>query len=208
MTEQLGEGAGQLDARGPAADHDDGHEPIAFGRVLRHLGPLDGGKDAPPDVDGIVDRLQAEGVFGPLRMAEVGRARTGGDDEIVEGEFLGFADHLLARRVDPDDLVHQHRDVGTIRHDGADGLGDVRHGQTRRGHLVEQRLEKVVVRAVKKRDAGDPRGECAAEGEASEAAADHDDVGNGLCAHGAFDGPKLPAGGLLGHYRHDLLIVR
>ena len=55
--------------------------------------------------------------------------------------------------IDPLDLGHAHRDVALPGQHRADRRGDVRRVQPRRRHLVQQRLEQVVVLAIDQRDA-------------------------------------------------------
>ena len=92
-------------------------------------------------------------------FAEVGVRGTGGKDEVVVGKMrAGGEAHATGLHVDCVDLVHEDLGVGLVAQDGADGLGDVCRRKDRERHLVEQRLEGVVVLAI---DDGDVDGEVA-----------------------------------------------
>ena len=56
--------------------------------------------------------------------------------------------HALRRGVDPDTLIHHHGYVFLVAQDGPDGLRNIRRRQHRKRHLVQQRLEQVVVAPV------------------------------------------------------------
>ena len=76
-------------------------------------------------------------------------------------------------------LVHlrqQHRDVLLLAQDPADRRRDVAGRQRRGRHLIEQRLEQVVVVAIEQRDPDRRAGERARRVEAAESAADDDDA--------------------------------
>jgi hypothetical protein len=148
-------GRGRDDARelgpgGPPADDDEGEQRVPLGRVVRLLGLLEGEQEAATDLEGVVDALETRRVLLPLIVAEVGVPRPGGEHQEVVRDLapllvhvhdapLGV--HLLHRG-------HEHRGVPLFAQEPADGHGDVARGQHRRRHLVEQRLEEVVVRAV------------------------------------------------------------
>jgi hypothetical protein len=67
--------AGHLDARRPAADHDEGQKPSAFGLVLGNLRMLEGEQDAPPELGRILNLLQPWREPLPFIMAEIGVPR-------------------------------------------------------------------------------------------------------------------------------------
>ena len=175
----VADGAGQLDAGGPAADDDEVERRVPA--VLDHLplGQLEGQQDAAANLDGVFDGFEAGSERRPLVVAEVGVGGAGGEDEVVVRE-LGAAEPRVTWRaadVDADDLVHEHLGVLLVAQDGADGLGDVGRREHGQGHLVEERLKDVVVAAVDDRDVdGEP---CEAVGgvDAGKAAADNDHAG-------------------------------
>ena len=75
------------------------------------------------------------------------------------------------------------RTFGGLAQDGADGLGDLRRRQAGRRHLVEQRLEEMVVAPVDHGDVGIGAGEAMRGAQAAEAGADDDDVRAGHRGH-------------------------
>ena len=108
--------------------------------------------------------------FGP-------RAR--GEHEVVGRQRPAVVEHERAvrerrRRDAPED----HVDARHVREDRAQRARDVLGGQLRRGHLVEQRLELVVVGAVDQRRADARLAEGLRRGDARQAAAEHQHVGH------------------------------
>ncbi len=83
----------------------------------------------------------------------------------------------LAGRIDPLHDSEQHLQVGLPAENRPDGRGDVPRREARRGDLVEQGLEEVIVVAVDERDPDRGAGERARGVEAAEAAPDDDNVG-------------------------------
>lgn len=82
----------------------------------------------------------------------------------------------LVVEVDGIDFAEDVGDVFLVAEDFADGRGDVRGAEGGGGHLIEQRLEEVVVAAVDESDAGGRVFEGLGGGDAAEAAADDDDA--------------------------------
>jgi hypothetical protein len=114
-------------------------------------------------------------------VPEIARTDAGGDHEVVVVEtHLAAIRHrdpyLASLRIDAFDLRHRHGDVRLTPEDLADRSRDVTRSEPRGGHLVEQRLEEMVILAIHQRDthrrAAQGRDGC----EAAEAAAEHDDV--------------------------------
>ena len=78
---ELGDLAGELDARGARADDDEG-QPFGAGRLVGlQFGELERGQDPAADLERVVDRLQAGRVRLEGVVAEVGGGRAGGDDQ-------------------------------------------------------------------------------------------------------------------------------
>ncbi len=93
--------------------------------------------------------------------AETYRMRSAcGEHERVVGEGLAVDVDLLAFRVDVIDLAQENGDVLVPPQDAPDRLGDLARRQHGGGHLVQERLEEVVVAAVDHRYAqgGAPQG--------------------------------------------------
>jgi hypothetical protein len=110
---------------------------------------LEGKQDAPSDLGRVFDPLQARCKGLPIVVAEIGVTRAGSEDEIVVAHTPSTLDQDLAcHDVDPFDGAEHDRDVAVPPDDAADGRGDVCRGQACRRHLIEQRLEKVIVLAV------------------------------------------------------------
>ena len=115
-----------------------------------------------------------------LVVTEVGLPGPGGDDQAVVGnrEVLPvgrIAVTVRASRSKPVDLGELDLDVALTAKDVADRRGDLALREDARGHLVEQRLEQVVVDPVDQGhlDWGAPQEACGEE--PTEAASDDDD---------------------------------
>jgi hypothetical protein len=97
----------------------------------------------------VVDLLQAGGRLLPIVAAEISMARAGGEDEVVVSDPALVIDHNLTpgsvHAGDPAELDARVRLVGQDR---ADRPGDVGGRECCRRHLVQQRLEQVVVAPV------------------------------------------------------------
>ena len=112
----------------------------------------------------------------PVGVA-VGVAGAGGEDQVIVGDAFAFDDRLPGGRIDVRDLAEQHLGVRLVADDAANRRRDVGRGQARGRHLVEERLEEVVVAAV---DHGDPGGAPAkrlGRAQAAKARPDNDDAG-------------------------------
>jgi hypothetical protein len=175
VARNLGQRAGQLHAGGPAAHHREREPGRALGLAARGLGMLEREQDAAAQRHRVVERLQARRVLGPLVVAEVGVRRAAGHQQEVIGQRCAVGQHDLARRqVDARHFAQAHRHVALPAQDVAQRRGDVAGRQARGGHLVEQRLEQVVVGAVDQRDVERRLGQRARAPQAGKAAADHD----------------------------------
>ena len=143
---QLGQRSSHFHARGPAADDDD--------RQVAFLRPMGGGsiylrQDHVAHRDGVFHRVDRLGVLLCPRHTEVGRPGAGRQHEIVVGEGWPFLKHdSVADEVDGFGLVLAKAQMGVGARICPHGVGDVARVQTRGRHLVEQRLEGVVVVVV------------------------------------------------------------
>ena len=145
-------------ARRAGADDDDREPPVALDRVGRRLGHLEGAEEATAELQGVVDRLHARRMEGELVVAEVRLAGAGGDDQAV----VGHLDRAQVRRapgvdhagveIEAGHLGELHADVVGPAHDVAYRRCDLARREHARRHLVQQRLEEVVVAAVDQRD--------------------------------------------------------
>ena len=91
-----------------------------------------------------------------LRVPEVRLARACGDDQAVVGNLAAVVQRLhgktAAVEINPDDLAERNGRVALITQHLAERRRDVAFGEESGRHLVEQRLEQVVVGAVDERD--------------------------------------------------------
>ena len=192
--DQLREGAGALDPRRPAAHHDEvQHGPAAVGIRLLHR-RLEHAEHLVADRDGVLDLLQGEAVLlDGLEPEEVAGA-AGREDQPVVGERPGPGAERAAREVDAEHLREAEREVPLAAEDGAHRVGDVLGREPRGGHLVEQRLEQVVVAPVDEGDA--QRGAAQRPGgpQAAEPGAHDHDVGELLGHQRKVAAPALPRG--------------
>ena len=180
---ELGDGARHLHARRAGADHDEGEEAPARLGIVGLLGLLEGRQDAAADAGGVVDLLQPRRHALPFVMAEIGVPRAGGQHQHVVGDLAILELHDATLAVDAGHAAQDHPHVGRLAQDRADGLGDLRRRQAGRGHLIEQRLEEMVVAPVDDRDVGIGAGEARCSTQAAETGADDDDVRTGHWGH-------------------------
>jgi hypothetical protein len=154
LRHQFGECAGGLHAGRPPADHDD----------------VDGARDAgglvidrhPQQVSQmdaqafrVCDRVQGECVLGRAGDAEEVRARAGRQHQVRPVKCRAVGEHQASgAEIDPRDLGGHDLDLWMLLEDGPMRPGDVLGRQLRTRHLVEQRLELVVVVAIDEDHAG------------------------------------------------------
>ena len=177
----LGQGAGQFDAGGPAPDDRETQPGIALGRVGGRFGALEGQQQAPAQVERVVERLEPGRVRGPVVVAEVGLGRAAGQKQIVERHPLAAGQFQApVGGLDPRHRRHAHHHVLLPPQDLAQRRGDVRRRQPGGRHLVEHRLEQVVVAAVDQGDAHRRRAQRAHGSQPGETAADDHHMGKRL----------------------------
>jgi hypothetical protein len=145
-------------------------------RVGLPLRPLEGQERAPPYEERVLERLQPRGVEGPFVVAEVGMGCAGGQDQEVVADLAVRQDHLAGAGVDAQDVAQQHGDVRGSAQDVPQRRRDVGGGEAGRGHLVQQRLEDVMVPAIEQRDEDGPAGQGLGGGQAAKATTDDHDV--------------------------------
>ena len=148
MARNLGDRARHLDTGGAAADDHERQEPLPLGLIARELRLLEPEQDVAADAGGVLDALEPRRHGGPLIVAEIGVGRAGSQHEIVVGNVDGVGVHDALAGVDAANLRHQHGGILLLAQDVADRPGDVGRRQRRGRHLVEQRLEAMVVLAV------------------------------------------------------------
>ena len=167
---ELGELAGDLDACRPAAHDDEGHPRLALLGIVCQLGHLERTEDPLPLLDGVAERLHTRRPLLVLVVPEVRAADAGPDDQAVVGELdvspARLDDGDLPRlEVEPGHLAHLDGDVVVLSQHVARRRSDLSLGEDARRHLVEERLEQVVVDAVDQRylDRGAPEELCGEE---------------------------------------------
>jgi len=173
---QLDDRPCQLHARRARADDDEGEQRPAPLGIGFELGLFERRQQPAPHGGGILQRLQAGREGFPVVMAEIGMLRAGGDDQPVIGNAAATRQPDRARRrVDAGHAIHQRRHVLAFVDELADRPGDLGRTQRGRRHLVEQRLEQMVVASVDERDRRTGALERLDGREPAEAAAHHHD---------------------------------
>jgi hypothetical protein len=113
---------------------------------------LEGAEDPPPELERVIDGLHPRRVRGELGMAEIRLACPRGHDQAVvrDGRATVERVHHQQARIDVDvhHLAQEDRCVRLTAEDVAYWRRDLALGQDAGRHLVEQRLEEVMVGAV------------------------------------------------------------
>jgi hypothetical protein len=152
----LSERTRQLNPRRPRADHHKRSQHFALVCVLFALSTLERHQHAVPDLERVVNRLQAGRHALPLVVAEVAVRSARGDNQVVVLNVpvrVAVGDHhLLVRHIHRLRVRQQHLGIFLLAQDLPDRRRDIRRSQRRRRHLVQQRLKQVVVAPVKHRD--------------------------------------------------------
>ncbi len=174
----VGDGSGQLDAGGSAADDDEIERWVPA--VLDHLalGQFEGEQHTAANLGGVFDGFESWRKRSPVVAAEVGVGGTGGQHQVVVRELGAAGQGDLPRiRVNADYLVHEHLGVLLVAQNCADGLSDVGRREDREGDLIEERLEGVMVAAVHEGYVHGQAGKASGCMNACKAAADDDYAG-------------------------------
>ena len=180
MARDLREGARELDARRAGTDDDEREPGAARRRVARTLGRLEREQHATADLERVLDRLQPRCERRPVVVPEVGVGRPGGHDQEVVPHLAVGQENLARLDVDGGRFAEYDRCVLLPPQDPPDRHGDVARVQRRRGDLVEQRLEQMVVAAIDDRQVHRGAPERPGGVEAAESAAEDDDAGGCL----------------------------
>ena len=154
LVDQVGERAGQLDAGRAAADDDEVERARVDQRRVA-VGLLEDAEDARAQPLRVVEGVERERVLlGPRRVEEV-RLRAGREHERVALDALAVRGrHRVAppgRSTRP--AASLTSTFSSSRNSLRSEIRDVARGELGRRHLVQQRLELVVVVAVDQRDA-------------------------------------------------------
>ena len=183
---QLGDLPGDLDPGRTAADDDEGEPPPPLLRVALELGHLEGPEDPPPQLEGVVDRLHSGHPPGELVVAEEGLTRTRRHDQAVVGKLEGdpvaaHCGHGPPLQVERADLGELDLDVPVAVKHPAQRWSDLALGEDPGRHLIEQRLEEVVVDAIHESDLDRRPAHIARSEQAAETSPhDHDSMGVGV----------------------------
>ncbi len=159
VARQIRDRARELDAGRSATDDREGQPCPPRRRIALALGRLEREQHPPPDLGRVVQILEAGRQAPPIVVAVVIGVRARGHDQVVVPGALAVAQHQRAAGdVDVDDLGQHHVDVVLAPQDRSDRHGDLVVAEARHRHLVQQRLEQVIVQPVVDRDVDrDPR---------------------------------------------------
>ena len=170
-----------LDAGRARADDHDGEPLSLLGRVDGDLRDLERAEDAPAQLERVVDRLHPRREQGEFVVPEVRLVGAGRDDQavvrdlhLVHAQPLGL--HHLAVEIEAVDLGQLDLHVLVLAQHVTQRWRDLPGRQDAGGHLVQERLEQVVVAPVDQRDLDVELGEPTARRQTSEPTADHHDA--------------------------------
>ena len=125
----------------------------------------------------MLEDLHRGGQRTPFLPAEIGAARSGGQDELVIAVVLAVEHHLAGLGIDIDHLSQQDLNIGRIAHHLTQGGGDIGLRHQSRSHLIQQRLEEVEVAFIDQGDAHWLTRETMADLQARETTPNHHNVG-------------------------------
>ena len=178
---ELADLPGDLDAGGPGADDHDREPLLLLGEARRDLGHLERAEDPALQLERVVDRLHPGREDRELVVAEVRLTGARGHDQAVVGHVERHVGnparvHHPPVEVEAGDLGELDRDVPRVAEHVPQRRRDLAGWQDAGRHLVEQRLEEVVVAPVEQGhlDPADAPEE-AARGQPAEATAHHHD---------------------------------
>ena len=100
----------------------------------------------------------------------------GGEHKVVVGYSFAAEEHLAACRIDVRHLAENDARIGLVVDDTANGRGHVGGRQAGRRHLIEQRLEQMVIAPIDEGDVSVALLQPLGHGKAAEAGAGDDDV--------------------------------
>ena len=181
---ELGDRAGELDARRAAPDNDERQKRRALPLVGLPLRLLEGEEYAAPYGGRVLERLEAGRERLPGIVAEIGVPRAGRQHERVVAKRRAVIEAKLASLlVDRLDGRQQRRDIRAPAKEMPDRPGDLRGRERRRRRLIEQRLKQMVVASIDDRDLNRRAGKPVHGLEPAEPGADHDHM---MSAHRAL----------------------
>ena len=154
LPRDLRDRAGHFDPGGAAADDDESEQTPLRSGVGHELGLLEGNQNAAADAGRILDTLQARRIIGPFVVTEIGMHSAGRDHQIIVSNVAEIGVQQLLRRIDAVHLFHQHRHIRLSAQDVPNWPGHIGRRQRRGRHLIEQRLEAMMVLAIDHDDIG------------------------------------------------------
>src|SRR5882672_3457086 len=116
-------------------------------------------------------------------MAEIAGATAQSQHEVIIAQRALFEENLPLVQIKAGNGLQQHRDLGPFRQYRADGLGNFGGGEARRSHLIEQRLEQIMICAIDNRYLRLATAKMLAECEPAEARAEHNYLRDFLVHH-------------------------
>jgi len=170
--------ARELDACGPASNDDESLQRLASRLVLRALRLLESQQKAISDVERVLDALETRRQLLPLRVPEVRVPSSRRRNQIIVRKLhVAIVEHHdAAGSVDGSGLTQKHRGVPLIAKQPTDRYSDVARRERGARHLIQKRLEEVVVRAVNDRQVNRGALEAPRRREATKTTADYDDT--------------------------------
>ena len=191
LVDQVGQRAGYLDPCRTGAHDDEGQCSLVQAGGIE-VGVLEDLQDPVPETLGVDRRVEGEGVLGSPGYAEEVGLGAHRQHEVVPGERLPVRPRdRPGVGVHSDDLALLYGHGLVLAEHGAQRAADVGRGELRGGHLVEQRLELVVVVAVDQRDLDPGVGQHLGAPDAREAAPDDHHARRAVPWHPWNVGPRL-----------------
>ncbi len=151
---QLADCARGLDARRPTADHDEGHQATTLFLVFAALCGFEREQHALADSDRVAEILHAVREAGPVPFAaEVVGLRAHRDHQRVVGQRSAVSEQETSPiQVDPLRLGEDDAGVLLFGEHRANGRRDRARRETGGRHLIEQRLEEVMILPIDHRE--------------------------------------------------------
>ena len=141
-----------LHAGRPAAHDHKRHRSLAFRVIMRLLRDLESHQHPLPDIQRIIETLEAGCVLLPFGTSEIRVPRACSDHEKVVVQRPVRCDDSLVRDVDALRFAEDHLRIFLIAQNVTQRLRDVRGRERRRRHLIQQRLEEMMILAIQKRE--------------------------------------------------------
>src|SRR5689334_13489022 len=151
-TRNFSQGASEFNAGGSAANHDEVELNLAFTLGCLTLRQFKCEKDATAHLDCVLDGLKSRSKGFPLVTPKVRVSCASGNYEVVIRDTSICKLHYLGCEIDVEHFSEQHLDILLTAQDPANRGGNVAGRESRGRNLVEQRLEEMVIPAIKERD--------------------------------------------------------